>query len=664
MPLPSWTPLALASLLAPPAPQAPGPGDDHGAGIAALSLEELMSIEVTAPSRVAEDLRDTPAAVYVLTGDEIRRAGFTSIPEALRMVPGMQVAQWKASAWDLSARGFSAQFSNQLLVMIDGVSVYTPLFAGVWWELQSVPIADVERIEVIRGPGGVVWGANAVNGVVNVITKGAGQTLGGLASTTQSTTGSKTTARYGWSTGERGALRVWFDVEDHDSLVDADGDDPGIEDWSLFKAGFRGDWTLASGDRLHLSGSGYTASIGEDYTVADPLDPSNHQVVVDDTPKNGFSLLGAWERDDSPTTTTRLQAWYSRDDQRQVDFEIHIDQLDVELQRTHRLSETNTLVWGIGDRFVLADLPGDFTWTFDPDDRTLNTPRLFALDKWRIPAADLELSIGSQLEYNDFTGFEVQPSLRAAWTPTPHQTVWGGATRAVRTPSIQENDARLNIPLDFLGNFLTVTGSKEVVSEELLAYELGWRVQLDRGVAFDLTGFYNDYDDLITLEDGAPYTQGGNTFFPIVFDNKGAATAWGVELAMDVALSSSWKLRSGYTWFTLDADPDADSSDPDFPLVEDSAPHNQVNLRSYLDLGEAWELDAGLYYVDRVGVFDTPSYVRADVRLGWRPEPGVELSLGVQNALDGRHPEDNPPGVLDAGTEVERSVYVRFTLKR
>lgn len=631
---------------------------------ATLSLEELMNLEVTVASRVSEGFMGAPAAVYVITGDELRRSGFQTLPEAMRMVPGFFVAQWYSSAWDLTARGFSAAFSNQLLVMIDGVSVYTPLYAGVFWELQAIPITEVDRIEVIRGPGASLWGANAVNGIINVVTKNSADTQGAMISGTIGRIERTASARYGFPISENGTMSLWVVGQDFDGLVDANGDDDPFDDWGVLKGGFRADWAMPDGDVFRLQGNVYSASIAEAYGVSDPLDPNNFQFYLDDTPKVGFSVLGSWEFARSDSTGARLQAWYSRDNYKQVDFEMNIDQVDVEYSQIHALNEDNDLIWGVGSRLIHSDLPGEFTLTFDPESRTQFNPRVFVQDEWRVPSADLTFVVGSSFEQNTFTGFEFQPTGRIAWQPTERQTWWTAVSRAVRTPSIVENDRVLNIQQDFAGNYLTLLGSGSVVSEDLLAYELGWRWRPTDRVSLDLAGFVNEYDDLVTSEDGTPYTDGINTFTPLVVDNKGSATAWGFEAAVDVAVTSRWKVRSAYTLFYILAETDADSTDTGFTSIEDSSAKNQANLRSYLDLGDSWELDVGVYYVDHVAIFDTPSYVRADVRLGYNPEPGVEISLGVQNAFDPNHPEDNPPGVVGFGTEVQRNVYLRMTLSR
>lgn len=637
-------------------------GSDHD--FAELSLEELMNLEVTVASRVSEGFMGAPAAVYVITGDELRRSGFTTLPEAMRMVPGFFVANWYASGWDLTSRGFSAAFSNQLLVMINGVSVYSPLYAGVFWELQAIPIHEVERIEVIRGPGASLWGANAVNGIINVVTGNAAEAQGATISGTIGVNERQASARYGLPISENGNMSLWVVGQDHDGLVDANGDADPFQDWAILKGGFRADWDMPEGDTFRLQGNLYSAEVGEGYGVSDPLDPTNFQFVLDDTPKVGFSLLGAWDFARSESSNSRLQAWYSRDNYKQVDFQAYIDQFDVEYQQTHGLSEDNDFIWGVGTRLIRSDLPGDFTLTFDPVKHTQINPRVFAQDEWRLPSADLKFVLGASVEYNDFTGVEFQPTGRIAWQPSERQTWWTAVSRAVRTPSLVENDRTLNVQQDAAGNYISVMGSSNVVSEELLAYELGWRYRPTERLSLDLAGFVNDYDSLITREAGTPFTDGINTFDPLIYDNKGSAVAWGFEAAVDVAVTDTWKLRSAYTLFYIQGETDADSTDTLFGNIERSSPKNQANVRSYWNLSERWEFDVALYYVDHVAIFNTPAYLRSDARLGYNPEPGVEFSIGVQNAFDPNHPEDNNPGVVGFGTEVERNVYLRLTLSR
>ncbi len=628
--------------------QAPGTAPDEG--LADLSLEELMNIEVTIASGEAQSLTRAPAAVYVITGDEIRRAGFTSIQEALRMVPGFVVANAGSSKWSVNARGPIGGFANQLMVMVDGLSLYTPLFAGVWWELAHFDMASIERIEVIRGPGATLWGSNAVNGIVNVITKNAAATQGLALRAHVGSTERIASARYGGELAHDGHYRVWFSGRQDESLVDGEGD--GVnEDWEIGKLGFRADWELASDEKLTLLGNAYAASIEENYLVVAPS-PLTFTDVNDDTPKTGFSALARWERRSSPDSSTQIQSWLWRDHQKQVDAFIDIDSWDVEVKHSERISDSHRLLAGIGYRLVDSSNGGDFTLTADPEDRTLHTLRGFLQDEISLPEHDLVLLLGAQIEHNRFTGVEVQPSLRATWTPLDHQTFWGAISRSVRTPSIDENDLSFLSPIDFAGTFLQFLGDDDVESEELIALELGWRYQPSPDVTVDLSAFHYEYDDLVTSEEGAPFVDGAFTFIPIVGDNKGEATATGLELALDWDVSARWRVRSAWTLFDFEQNIDSDSNDFFFDAGDTAAPRHQANLRSYYQLAEDWELDAGVYYVDSMSFLDNPSYVRADLRLGYNPSEKLRMSFGVQNLTDSQHPE-----LGEGGPEVERTFY-------
>jgi iron complex outermembrane receptor protein len=623
-----------------------------------LSIEELMGLEVEIASRHSQPLDEAPAAVYVLTGDEIRRAGHTSVQEALRMVPGFQVKRYGSSRWDITSRGFSGGFANQLQVMIDGVSVYTPLFAGVWWHLVDVDVADIDRIEVVRGPGASLWGANAVNGVVNVITKSAADTIGPSLHTVVADEERRLHARFGAETG-RGAWRIWLQGADHDAFVDSLGDSTST-DWSRVGAGFRGDWELTDDQRLTVIGSAYSASIGEEYIVGALEAPPYYELVLDDTPKNGVTLSGAWETDHEDGGTSTLSAWYMRDHQKQVDFSITIDQLDLEYQRTHLPTDALSLSWGLGWRHVDSDLPGDFMLTFDPVKRQLDTLRLFGMAELEFPDAEVVLTGGASLEHNSITGYELQPTLRGLWTPVEDHTIWAGVSRSVRTPSLEEVDVVYNIPINEMGTFFTVLGSDSVQSEEQWAFEAGWRWQANANLALDLTAFYYEYDDIQTIEDGDFGPAGDLFFFEVFYDNLAEATSHGVELAADWDVTDDWRIRSAYTYFDLDSRVDGDSADIFFGETDESTPSHQVNVRSYYDLGADWELDTALYWVDDVEYFETPSYLRWDVRIGWQPSDDLRLALGVQNLSESQHPEETADAIgLDS--EVERNVFFELS---
>lgn len=650
-------PLVSASVLAALAPLS---GGEAGEDIQGLSLEELMNIEVSVASRSAQPVAKSPAAVYVITGDEIRRAGHTSIQEALRMAPGFLVGHWQTNTWDVTARGFTSRFNNNLLVLVDGVNVYDLFSAeGVRWHLQSIDIEEIERIEVIRGPGAALWGQNAVNGVVNVVTKKAADTQGTKLRTLVADEERQFHARHGASWGENSFVRTWVQGVDRDPLL---GFAPGSSDTShegseLYKAGFRGDFGLSDGQTLSVISQAYVGRLGEGYTVGFPSAPY-YQFVTDDTPQNGGSIALAWTRPREDGGADRIVTSYQRVNLKEIDFKQGQDIVDFDWQRRLPLSENNTLTFGLGYRMVASDLDGDFIYAFRPKHTTVGSLRAFALDEIRFPSIDLTLLVGAEAEHNDITGGEFQPTARAIWTPDPRNSVWGAVSRAVRIPSLVEiyrynQYVDTNNPTDI---FLDV-GNEDLAAEELLAFELGWRSQISEQFAVDIVGFYNDLDSLVTREFAPPFTQGPNTYFPETYGNFGSAEAWGYELALDAVVTDRWRLRAAHTHYEQNSAVDPASDDVNFPSGAGLTPENISNLRSYLDLGSNWELDCGLYYVDVMSAAGTPSYVRTDVRLGYSPTPDWRFSIGVQNANDPDHPENG-------GYRVERNFWIGLSWRR
>ncbi len=648
---------ALALLATPSA--AIGDPDAEG-DIQHLSLEELMNIEVTVASRSERPISRSPAAVYVITGDEIRRAGHSSVQEALRMAPGFLVGHWQTNTWDVTARGFTSRFNNNLLVLVDGVNVYDLFSAeGVRWHLQSIDVEEIDRIEVIRGPGAALWGQNAVNGVVNIVTKSAAATQGPKARALIGEEERQLHLRHGASWGEQSFVRAWVMGLDRDPLLGyAPGStDTSFEDTQLYKAGFRGDFALEDGASLTVLSQAYVGRLGEGYTVGFPTPPF-YQPLTDDTPQNGGSIALAWSRPREDGGADRVVTSYQRHNLKQVDFRSGQDIVDVDWQRRVTLSETNSMTFGLGYRLVASDLDGDFIYGFRPRRSTVGSLRAFAIDEWRFPSVDLECVFGAEAEYNDITGAEFQPTLRAIWTPTQRHSVWGAISRAVRIPSLVEiyrynQYADPGNPSDI---FLDV-GNRNLEAEELTAFELGLRVQATERVALDVVGFYNDLDSLVTREFGAPFTQGPNTYFPETYANFGAAEAWGYEIAVDAVVTDGWRLRGAHTHYEQNSSVDAASDDVNFPAGARLTPENISNLRSYLELGGNWEFDVGLYYVDQMGAVGTPSYFRTDLRLGYSPSPDWRFTIGVQNANDPDHPENG-------GWRVQRNVWFALTWRR
>lgn len=643
----------------------PAPGE-----LTELSLEQLMNIDVTSVSKKEERLFDAPAAIYVLTNEDIRRSGATTIPEALRMVPGLEVAQIDANKWAITARGFNTLFANKLLVLIDGRSVYTPFFSGVYWDVQDVMLEDIDRIEVIRGPGATLWGANAVNGVINITTKSAKETQGVLA-----TTGFGSheqgfgAARYGGKIGDTLHYRVYAKYFNRENFVDLQGRDA-PDDWDMIRGGFRFDWALAERDNVTLQGDLYDGDVGGTENALSFTPPFSRVRRVDEDTLGG-NVIGRWTHTLSERSSTSLQLYYDRTE-REFTFRERRDTYDVDFQHDIAFGERHAVVWGLGYRLTSDDLR-PLTGTLgslDPSSRNDQLFSLFAQDQIRLIPERLALTLGSKFEHNDYSGFEVQPSIRLVWTPSQRHTVWGAVSRAVRTPSRVEENFRLTtavIPLpDGLPSSIDLFGNRDLKAEELMAYELGYRMQpLDR-LSVDIAAFYNVYDDLSSIEPGVPaftFTPVPHLSIPLIFKNKAHGETYGVEVASTLVATEWWRLMAGYTWLEMQLHKTPGSLASGVTDPERQSPHNQFNFRSFIDLPWRLQFDTMLYYVDNLPAFGTSSYFRLDLRLGWQPTEQLDFSLVGQNLNNRRHDEFGQVLGSGAPSEIERSVYGKITWK-
>jgi iron complex outermembrane receptor protein len=635
---------------------ASGPARAEEAALADLSLEDLMEIQVTSPSKRAERLGETSAAVYVISNEDIRRSGLNSIPELLRLVPGLHVAQIDASRWAITSRGFNSQFANKLLVLIDGRTVYTHLFSGVFWDVQDVLLEDIDRIEVIRGPGGTLWGANAVNGVINIITKSAKDTHGALASGGGGTlTGPFGHARYGTSLGDNVHVRGYVKYLDRNEM-DADDGGGANDQWHMTRGGFRTDWDASANDLVTVQGDYYG---GE--TNSTLLNSARSEDSL-----SGGNILGRWRHTFTPQSDVSVQLYYDRTE-RDVRYLIAEDRntFDVEIEHRRRLFSIHDVVVGFGYR-LLDDSITNRAITFTPDSRTDNLVSGFIQDQ--IPLFDdrVQLTIGSKFESNDYTGFEYQPSIRGLWKVHPRHRLWAAVSRAVRTPSRADDDVAF-----FFASApppaptLLIQGDSGFDSEKLIAYELGYRVEPIDDLTFDLATYYNDYDDLRTTDVGGvplPSPPFPPLTLPAPLGNRATAKGYGVELAADWSVTRFWKLSAWYTFMNLDVDRKQSSTDLTVEGSEDDTPIHQVHFRSRLNLPRNFEFDTNLFWVDNVQNQNVGSYTRLDLRLGWRPIEYVELSLVGQNLTENRHPEFGN-GFFSVRSQVPRSVYGQVTLR-
>ena len=631
-----------------------------------MSIEELMQFPLTL-SRTDERFSQTAAAAYIITGDDIRRSGATSIPEALRGVPGVEVARVDQHTWAVTARGFNDSFANKLLVMIDGRTVYTPLFSGVFWDVQDTVLEDIDHIEIIRGPGSTLWGANAVNGVINIVTKSAAQTQGGLVSggggNGEVAFG---TLRYGGAINNEAHYRVFVKYFDRDDTVLR----PNLSDdsWKMLRGGFRGDWTPGSGGRpdaflpnqITLQGDMYAGEVDQYFPVP-ALQPVPRSVLVHDLQHmDGGNLLGRWTHRFSDEANFQFQAYYDRTHRDVVIFNEQRDTFDLDFQNRFKASERNAVVWGIGYR-VTDDHTGMTSGTtLRPDSRTVHLFSGFLQDEITLVEDKLRLTLGSKLEHNDYTGWEVQPGARLLWTPATNHTLWASVTRAVRTPARAEDDVRINTVVA-PGAAVAILGDRRIESEKLIAYELGYRVQPHIRFSFDTALFYNDYDDLRTLEFVNPAQVPVGFIAAQKAANKMHGETYGTELAANWQPLDWWHGRASYTFLQIDLHRSASSNNRANESIERQSPEHQFSIHSGIDLPHDVEFDLGLRYVDSLGALSVPSYFSLDARVAWHPFRNFEAALVGQNLLDDRHPEFAPTTIRTLRVEVERSIYGKLT---
>ena len=592
-----------------------------------LSLEELSQVEITSVSKRSEPLAQAPAAIYVITGDDIRRSGAVTLAEALRLAPNLEVARVNSQNYNISSRGFnSVNASNKLLALIDGRSIYTPFFSSVFWDQQEVMLADVERIEVISGPGGTLWGSNAMNGVINVIMKPAADTQGGLVDAKLGTFIQRGAGRWGGRLGDSGAYRgyVLGFGQGHTDLVNGAS---AMDDWRAKQAGFRADLSVRD-----------TA-----FTVQGDI----YENLID-TPagrRSGGNVLGRWNKHFADGSSFQLQAYY--DQQNRSDLALtgggasdQLETFDVEAEHVFTLARDHQVVWGIGqrvwaDRFVNTANP----FVLFPESQTLNLTSAFAQDTIAL-RKDLKLTLGTKVEYSTFSGWAVMPSGRLGWEADPRNFLWAAISRAVRSPSRIERD--LTAPG-------IVNTSPDFRSEKLVAYEAGWRSQLTPRASFSLSLFYNDYTDLRTTSP-APIT-----VLPITFGNGWEGHTYGVDAWGSYSPLSWWRLNAGVGLLRRDFHLKPGESDiAGIQTVLGHDPGHQVFLRSYMDLPRNLELYVGLRQIGALSDVGVPSYFEADVRIGWRATSALEVSLTGLNLVHARHAEATQPPIAD----VPRTVFL------
>jgi len=593
-----------------------------------LSIDELANLPVTGVTRTLQPLSQAPGAIFVITNDDIRHSGATTLAEALRLAPNLQVARADAGNYGITARGFNHNSitANKLQVMIDGRIVYTPLYSGVFWDEQDIPLADVDRIEVISGPGGALWGSNAVNGIINIVTRSAQDTLGGLVDLSAGTLDQRVTVQYGGKLTDQGAARIYIKGLNRGRLQTSSGADA-LGSWDSLRAGFRSDWSLAA-DAFTLQGDIFHGTV-----EAPPGATQNNSF-------GGGNVLGRWTRTFSDQSSLQTQIYYWRDERRTTSgIRTNTNVYDLDAQYALAAGSLGNLVVGGGYRVSDDEfLKGPNTVSLAPPSRTLRWANGFIQDQ--LPLTDaVTLIMGLKIEDNSYTGTEYMPDARISWRVSATDFLWGAISRAARTPSRFDRD---------LVNPGLLAGGPDFTSEGVVAYEIGYRAQPTAASTISISAFYNVYDNLRSVEFSTPLG------FPLVVRNDMKGETFGVELWGNYELTDWWRLSAGVSTLHKDLRFLPGTRDPFGVAFAGNDPAYQAQLRSSMTLLDRVELDVWLRAVDDLPSPRVPGYIEGDMRVGWRVTPALELAIVGTNLLHARHTEFVNPSI--PAQEIPRSV--------
>lgn len=633
----------------------------HGqSDLSTAGLEELMNIQVTSASRKPQSMSQVAAAMYVLSGDEIRRSGATSIPDALRWVPGLDVAQVDSNKWAISARGFNKLLANKMLVLLDGRSLYGADFSGVFWDLHDTLIEDIDRIEIIRGPGATMWGSNAVNGVINIITRHSKETRGGIANARAGNyERGGVAARYGFAAGARGHARVWGKHSARGTLR-VEGPLTVDTAWDTSRAGFRSDWELGGRSRLMVQGDMYRADRGLNWFKTSLTPP--YSSVQGRGLSTGSSILGRWSTSHEDLSQTSLQIYHQNQDSEQGVVHTDSGVTDAAFQRQQFLGSRHDLQYGGNVRTSRFDFKNTFSLSIKPAQIRHNLSSAFVQDEIQLIEGTLNASAGLELEHNTYTGVEVQPAVHVLWTPTRRSTVWAALSRAVRTPSITDANADVNfsvLPNDIGLTLVRTLATAQFRSETLLASEAGWRSEWRNNFATDVSVYYNRYSDLASTTIDPPVVRTDVQPILVLIDARNSNGAWGYSYGAEVSsrlqVREWWRTTVGYSYLAMNLRTSTNNADYTAAMAG-SSPQNRGFVQFSFALPRAFELDV---QAARTGkLLSVPAYTRVDARLGWAASETVSFSLAAQNLVGPAHVEFD--GLLDgvpARSRVGRTAY-------
>jgi iron complex outermembrane recepter protein len=631
--------------------------EDRLAHLTTLSLEELLNIKVVSVAKRSENLSDSPSAIQVITNDQLRRSGASNIPEALRLATNLNIAQQNSHEWIISARGFSAEKGNKLLVLMDGRTLYTPLFAGVFWDRQDYLLEDIDRVEVISGPGGTLWGANAVNGVINLMSKDAADTQGfyGEAAAGDSLE-TLVGLRYGAALNKSAHYRVYTKYADRDNGQLSNGT-TGSDAWSIGQVGFRLDADVGN-DKWTWQG---------DYYDTESWLPYQQQSQT-----TGGNVLGRWTRRYSETSNTSLQIYFDQtelvlptppfviDGNQFADagvFADKLDTIDLDFQNSLQPFDAHKIVWGLGYRWMKDEATNSPGQGLLPSNRRQDLFHAFIQDEIELISETLALTLGSKVEHNDYTGTEWEPNLRLSWRLNAENMVWSAVSRAVRTPSRVDREVRQPTP----PNLVVLSGNDEFKSESVIAYEIGYRALLSSHMIVSLALFHNEYKDIRSTS----FTP--TTVLPFYFENNLYGESQGLELHLNYQATHWWQWQFGYNYLRNDLRIKAGTFDLNNGNNETADPKNQLSLRSSMNLGSSTTLDIGYRWIDKLPTDNVeqlvyvPSYSELDVRFAHAINRHLELALVGRNLLHSHHQEYGVPSPTQE--EVTRSVFMKLQLR-
>ena len=630
-----------------------------------MSLDDLLSVEVSSVSRHLQPLRESAAAIFVINQEDIRRSGATQIPELLRMVPGLNVAQINAHDWAISARGFNGRFANKLLVLMDGRLLYTPTISGVYWDTQNTLLEDIERIEVIRGPGATLWGTNAVNGIINIITKSPNKTQGGLVVIG---TGNKEQAqvklRYGFALNKNTNARAYLQYHKRDHFIDQQSKQTAGDQWDNLQSGFKVEGIIKQA-KWRLQGDIYRNNEHLKVNDLPQLSPPFSRMDKDKIKASGWNLTSYWEQQLSINQAINLQLYYDHSERQEKLFGKQTDNIfDLDFQY-HLKVNAHQIITGLGYRQISDHFEDTYllsSFTTAKDNRVLFNA--FIQDDIQL-SKKLRLTLGSKFEHNDYTGLNIQPNIRLLWIQNSKITFWGAISKATRTPSRHERTGKIitlvkprpnnNPPL-----IISVNGSPSFQDEDINAYEFGYRHKIANHSSIDLSLFYNSYKKIRSID--------GKEFPNLFLANNIEGHSKGLELAAHGYLNKNWSLKLAYSYvkISLQNKEKVLGNAPDFVgFYENSTPHHQLSLRSQHRLTSQIDLSIWLRYIDKVPMVNPrlpqsiPAYHNLDLKVAWRPNKQLEVAIVGKNLLNPQHLEFIPEP-FGSPIEIERSLYAQL----